>query len=363
MNDTRPSDHSPVVVIGAGHSGLSAAYCLEQRGISPVVLDANARVGDAWRRRWDSLRLFTPATFDGLAGMPFPASSFAFPTKDQMADYAETYARRFNLRVRTSTKVERLSREGRRYVIDAGDRCFTADHVVVAMSSYQTPRIPPFASALDPGIVQLHSIDYRNSRQLQPGDVLIVGAGNSGADIALDVVSSHRTFLSGRHPGHVPIRIEGWLARLILPVLFRVVFHRILTVDTSLGRKARQKLLTGGGMALIRVKPVDLDRAGIERTARVAGVRDGRPLLADGRIMDVGNVIWCTGYGHGLSWIDLPIFDTLGEPTQVRGVVPGEPGLYFVGQQFMYSASSTMIHGVERDARRVAATIAARLAG
>ena len=147
-----------------------------------------------------------------------------------------------------------------------------------------------------------------------------------------------------------------------MPILFRIVFHRILTVDTPMGRRSRRKLLHGG-LPLIRVKPVDLKRAGVTRTARVAGVKDGRPVLEDGRVMNVANVIWCTGYGNGLSWIDLPVLDADGEPMQKRGVVPGEPGLYFVGQHFMYSASSTMIHGVERDARRVAETIAVRLAG
>jgi putative flavoprotein involved in K+ transport len=362
MTINRAAEHVEVAVVGAGQAGLSVGYCLQAQGVPFVILDANARVGDAWRRRWDSLRLFTPAKFDGLAGMPFPSSSFSFPTKDQMADYAESYARRFNLPVRTSTKVERLWRDGTRYVIESATARFTADHVVVAMSSYQTPRVPGFASALDPAIVQLHSVDYRNPGQLQAGDVLIVGAANSGADIALDVARSHRTYLSGRHPGNVPFRIESPLARVIMPILFRFVFHRILTVDTAIGRRARLKMLRGG-MPLIRVKPDDLDRAGIERTARVASVKQGRPVLEDGRVMDVANVIWCTGYGNGLSWVALPVLDADGEPRQQRGVVPGEPGLYFVGQHFMYSASSTMIHGVERDARRVAETIAMRLAG
>src|SRR5262245_49061712 len=334
MSTNRGSEHVQVAVIGAGQAGLSVGHFLAAQGVSFLIVDANARIGDAWRRRWDSLRLFTPAKFDGLVGMPFPASSFSFPTKDEMADYAEAYARRFNLPVRTSTKVERLWRDGNRYVIDAASGRITADHVVVAMSSYQTPRVPGFANALDPGIVQLHSIDYKNPGQLQPGGVLVVGAANSGADIALDVAASHRTFLAGRHPGHIPFHIESRIARVIMPILFRVVFHRILTVDTPMGRRARRQQIHGA-LPLIRVKPADITRAGIERTPRVAGVKNGRPVLDDGRVMDVTNVIWCTGYGNGLSWIDLPILDGDGEPIQQRGVVPGEPGLYFVGQHFM----------------------------
>src|SRR6185503_19848123 len=196
----------------------------------------------------------------------------------------------------------------------------------------------------------------------QPGGVLIVGAGNYGADIALDVVRSHRVWLSGRHPGHVPFHIESRFARFFLPCLFRVVFHRLLTVDTPMGRRARASFISKGA-ALIRVKPADLAAAGVERAPRVTGVRDGRPLLADGRVPDITNVIWCTGFHPGLSWMDLPapIQGDDGEPVHQRGIVPGEPGLYFVGLHFLYSFSSTMIHGVARDAERITDTIQARV--
>jgi putative flavoprotein involved in K+ transport len=361
MDTDRTSEQVQVVVIGAGQAGLSVGYCLAAHGVPFVILEGQARVGDSWRQRWDSMRLFTPAKYDGLVGMPFPAPAFSFPTKDEMADFVESYARHFKLPVRTSTKVERLWRDGTRYVVDAGPTRFYAQHVVVAMASYQTARVPEFAKELDPGIVQLHSINYKSPRQLQPGDVLVAGAANSGADIAMDVAPSHRALLAGRHPGQVPFRIEAPVARIVMPILFRVVFHRILTTSTPMGRRARHKMIHKG-LPLIRVKPIDLTRAGVQRTPRVAGVKNGRPLLEDGRVMDVANVIWCTGYGSGLSWIDLPIHGADGEPIQERGVVPGEAGLYFVGQHFMYSMSSTMIHGVERDARWVADTIARRVA-
>jgi len=362
MNDNRPSDRVQVVVIGGGQAGLSVGYCLKRRGLSFVILEANPRIGDAWRKRWDSLRLFTPAKYDGLIGLPFPAPAFSFPTKDEMADYLETYARHFELPVLTGIKVDRVWRDGARYVVDAGDRRFEADHVVVAMATYQAARVPAFAQALDRGVVQLHSSEFKNSSQLRAGDVLIVGAGNSGADIAIDIARSHRTWLSGRHPGHVPFHIESRIARVILPMVFRVLFHRTLTVDTPMGRRARPSIISKGG-PLIRVKPADLVAAGVERTPRVTGVRDGKPLLADGRVLDVANVIWCTGFHPGLSWIDLPtpVNGEDGEPAHERGIVPGEPGFYFVGLHFLYSFSSTMIHGVARDAERIADTIQARV--
>jgi putative flavoprotein involved in K+ transport len=362
MNDQQTAERVQVVVIGGGQAGLSVGYCLAKRGISFVILEANNRIGDSWRKRWDSLRLFTPAKYDGLIGLPFPAPAFSFPTKDEMADYLEAYAKHFDLPVRTGTKVNRLWREGERYIVDAGNRRVEADHVVVAMATYQAGRVPDFARTLDAGIRQLHSSEYKNPGQLNPGDVLVVGAGNSGADIAMDVKRSHRTWLSGRHPGHVPFHIESQVARALLPILFRVVFHRILTVATPMGRKVRPSFIAKGG-PLIRVKPADLVAAGVERVPRVTGVREGKPLLADGRLLDATNVIWCTGFDAGLSWINLPqpTYGADGEPIHDRGIVPGEPGFYFVGLHFLYSLSSTMIHGIARDAERIADTIQARL--
>lgn len=346
-----------VVVIGGGQAGLCVGYHLARQGLSFVILDAHKRIGDAWRTRWDSLRLFTPAGFDGLPGMRFPAPAYSFPTKDQMADYLELYAARFELPVRTAVAVERLTREGDRFMVMAEGTRFEATYVVVAMSNYQKPRIPSFAPALDPKIVQLHSMDYHNRSQLQEGAVLIVGAGNSGADISLEVVRGHHTWLSGRDIGHVPFRIESVTARLLVPFLFRGIFHRVLTVNTPMGRKIRQKILSGAGMPLVRVKPQDLVAAGIERVPKTVGVKDGLPLLEDGRSLDVANVIWCTGFQQGFTWIELPLLDQ-GKPMHQRGVVAGEPGLYFVGLDFLYAASSSMIHGVGRDAAYVVDHIA-----
>jgi putative flavoprotein involved in K+ transport len=348
------------IVIGGGQAGLSVGYYLARQGRPFVILDASPRVGDAWRRRWDSLRLFTPAMFDGLVGMRFPGPPFSFPTKDQMADYLELYARHFQLPVRSSIRVDRLSRGGSTYLIDAGQHRLEADNIVVAMSSYQAPRIPAFAKALDPAILQMHSIDYRDPAQLKPGGVLLVGAGNSGAEIAIELARKRPTWLSGRDTGHVPFRIDGAAARLFLMrFLFRVVFHRVLTVRTPMGRSMRRKMFTQG-TPLIRVKPEDLAAAGVQRLERIVGVIDGWPALANGRRLDIANVIWCTGFGNGLSWIDLPIFEPDGEPRHESGIAAGEPGLYFVGLHFLHSFSSTMIHGIARDAARIAGEIERR---
>jgi len=347
------------VVIGGGQAGLSVGYHLQRKGVQFVILDASARIGNAWRNRWDSLRLFTPARFSGLDGMRFPADGHSFPTKDAMGDYLETYARHFGLPVRSGVRVERLSRLGDRFLVVAGDQQFEADNVVVAMAGWQRPRVPAFASELNPRIVQIHTFDYRNPSQLQPGGVLVVGAGNSGAEIALDVVRGHETWLSGPDTGHVPFRIDGLVARLLLVrLVLRVVFHRILTVKTPLGRKVRAKMLHRGE-PLVRTKPQDLAAAGITRVPRVARIEKGLPVLEDGRVLDVSNVIWCTGFRSGFSWIDLPVFDAHGDAQHDSGVVTSQPGLYFVGLKFLYAASSSAIHGVGRDAARIADRISA----
>ena len=347
------------IVIGAGQAGLSVGYHLARRGVPFVILDAGERIGDQWRKRWDSLRLFTPARFSSLDGLPFPADADSFPTKDAMGDYLEAYARTFALPVRCGVRVERVSRLGERFLVIAGDQRFEADNVVVAMANYQRPRVPAFANELVPRIVQLHSFDYRNPAQFQEGAVLVVGAGNSGAEIALDAARSHETCVAGRDTGHVPFRIEGLAARLLLVrLVLRVVFHRILTVATPVGRKVRAQVLHAGG-PLVRTKPRDLIAAGVTRVPRVAGVRNGLPLLEDGQVLDVANVVWCTGFHPGFSWIDLPVFGPDGEPQHDRGVVASEPGLYFVGLHFLFAMSSVMIHGVGRDAERIADRISA----
>ncbi|MEP7028683.1 MAG: FAD-dependent oxidoreductase [Candidatus Eisenbacteria bacterium] len=363
-NGTSPSpqsEHVSVIVIGGGQAGLSVGYHLARRGIRFVILDASPRIGDAWRNRWDSLRLFTPARFDGLDGMRFPAPGDSFPTRNEMGDYLERYAKHFNLPVRSGIKVDELTRVGNRYRVAAGPLRFEADHVVVAMANFQRRRVPAFAAALDPAIVQMHSSEYRSPAQLRPGGVLIVGAGNSGAEIARELARyGHAVSMSGRSTGHIPFRIEGFAGRhLLVRLVIKGLFHFVLTTDSPIGHKARPHILSQGG-PLIRVKPRDLAAAGVARVARTERVCDGRPVLADGRELDVSNVIWCTGYDPGFSWIKLDVFEEHDRPRHRRGEVEGEPGLYFVGLEFLYAMSSIMIHGVGRDARHVAGRIAAR---
>jgi putative flavoprotein involved in K+ transport len=352
------SEHFETVIIGGGQAGLSVGYHLSRRDRQFVILDANERIGDAWRKRWDSLRLFTPARYDGLAGWRFPAPAVSFPTKDEMADYLESYAARFDLPVRTSVKVDGLSREGDGYVVASGDRRFEAEHVVVATGANQVPKVPAFADELHSSIVRLHSSQYRHPSQLQKGPVLVVGVGNSGAEIAFEVSRTHPTFLSGKPSGQIPFRHGPAMARFVFPVI-RFVGHHVLTLRTPIGRKVQPKFISHGA-PLIRVKLKDLAAAGVKQVPRTVGTEGGRPALEDGRVLDVSNVIWCTGFREEFPWTDLPVFGEDGHPLHERGVVVGEPGLYFVGLLFQYAATSDVLPGVGRDAEYIAKHIASR---
>ena len=150
------------VIIGAGQSGLALGYYLAQQRRDFVILDAGTRVGEAWRSRWDSLRLFTPAKYNGLPGRPFPGDPLAFPTKDEQADYLEDYASRFHLPLRPTTAVTRLSHDGQRFHVTAGTQRWTAVNVVLATGACQLPKTPGFAAELPSDVVQLHSFDYQN---------------------------------------------------------------------------------------------------------------------------------------------------------------------------------------------------------
>ena len=348
------TEYFETLIIGGGQAGLAAGCHLTRRGRPCLILDANERVGDSWRKRWPSLRLYSPARYDGLPGMPFPAPRHSFPTGNDMADYLEEYARRFELPVRNGVTVDGLSKNGDRYVATACERRFEAENVVVATGVMQSPVIPAFAAELDPGIRQLHSSDYRSPTQLQEGAVLVVGASHSGADIAFEVAGAgHKTMLSGRDTGQIPFRIESRRARVIWPVL-RFVATRVLTGSTPLGRKVGPELRSHGG-PLLRVKSADLQAAGVERVvAKVVSVENGLPMLEDGRVVEVSNVIWCTGFGNDFDWIRLPVVGEDGYPAQRRGVVPSAPGLYFVGLVFLHSFSSMLILGAGRDAGYIA---------
>lgn len=353
------SGHFGTVIVGGGQAGLSVGYYLSKLGQDFVILDDHGHIGDNWRDRYDSLRLFTPAKYSALPGMAFPASRYAFPTGGQVADYLESYAARMCLPVLTGVRVDGLwvADDGPGFLLTAGQRRFTAARVVVTTGMHQRPSVPGFAAELDPGIVQLHSSQYRNPSQLASGGVLVVGAGHSGADIALEVAAQHQTWLSGAVHGQISLNIESRTARPLWWLLWFTA-HHLLTMRLPPVR-GTQPAAHGQGGPLVRVRLPELAAAGVQHvSSRTAGVCDGLPALADGQVMNVANVIWCTGFRHDFSWIHLPATGEHGWPLHARGIASSAPGLYFVGLPFQYSFSSMLVGGVARDARYVAKRIA-----
>jgi len=341
------------IVVGGGQAGLSVGYHLQQHDVDFVIVDAQQRVGDVWRNRWDSLRLFTPAKYSGLPGMPFPACSGHLPDKDEVADYLERYSERFDLPVRSGTRAESLAHDRERWVLRTSRGTLEADNVVVATGPFQRPKVPAVAALLDRGIQQRHSSDYRSPFELPDGPVLVVGAGNSGAQIALELARHRPVWLAGRDTGHLPRRLLGRdLFDWIWPAARR------LTVETRIGRRMRRSI-RGGGDALIGIPERVLVDAGVRRVGRVEEARDGFPVV-DGAPIRPSAIVWCTGFTADYSWIDAPVFDEHGWPRHRRGVAADAAGLYFLGQRFQYRLTSSLVGGVGDDAAFVADEVVRR---
>lgn len=351
------SDHVPIAVIGAGQAGLATAYYLQHFDLDFTILADDDRVGDPWRDRWDSLRLFTPAFYNSLPGLEFPAEDpDRLPLKDEVAEYLERYADAFAFPLRLGTRVTSLQQRDGEFTLETSDGAVSAQHVVVATGAYSTPAVPGFADEVSDGIFTCHSSDYRNPEQLQAGDVLVVGAGNSGTQIATELASDARdrtVWLAGRDTGSIPRRLLGrdifrWIAALESMLN--------LNRDSLLGRRLFQRSMAGGD-PVMKPELAKMAAAGVERVGRIEGVEDGRPVSEDGKGFAVENVIWCTGFEPGFSWIDLDIFDADGRPQQRRGIAENVPGLYFVGLPWLHRPTSGLIGGVGPDAEHVARTI------
>jgi putative flavoprotein involved in K+ transport len=363
MDATTATERIDTVIIGAGQAGLSAGYYLKKRGLPFVILDADARVGDHWRDRWDSMKLYSPAKFDSLPGMRFPAGPAHWPTSREMGDYLEAYAARHELPVLSGTPAERVDPVDGGFIVTTSDGGrLTAGQVIVATGPFRTPNVPSVASDLDPSILQLHSHEYRNPGQLPDGPVLVVGLSHSGADIAIEVANAgHRTFLSGKAAGQLPINVTDSKRAFVGWPIVEFFFGHVMTLRTPMGRKMRPQVRQGGG-PLLRVRLPDLDRAGVERhDAKTVGAAEGKPRLADGTVLDVASVIWATGYRPDYGFVNAPIIGPDGWPEERRGVSPTVPGLYFLGVPFQYAFSSMLVAGAGRDAKFVVDRIGERV--
>jgi putative flavoprotein involved in K+ transport len=335
------TDDFSVAVVGGGQAGLAAGYYLARASVRFVILDAHERVGDSWRRRWDSLETFTNARYSRLPGLNLPGDQERFPRKDEIADYLESYARTFELPVRSDTRVESLRPANGGYRLETSGGSVTARSVIVATGAYQRPQVPALAGELPPRVVQLHSSEYQNPRQLEgTRAAVVVGGGNSGAQIAAELAAAHSVALArGTRLPHLPRRILGrslhwWADHLGLIGA---------PLDSWRGRTQRGDLLVGPSLRTIA------RRHGIRLVGRAVGV-DGSALLFEGGVsIDVDAVVWATGFRSDYSWLEVPIFDERGLPVHRRGVT-GAEGLYFLGMHNQYSRGSSLIAWVKDDA-------------
>ncbi len=347
----------PILIIGAGQAGLSTAYHLQQQGIACTLIDAHARVGDGWRARWDSLRLFSPARYSSLPGWAMPAEPMHLASKDEVADYLEHYAERYAFEMRLGTRVEAIVRVPDGFELTLWEAGIVstvrAQRVIIAAGTFATPFVPKVQGETDENLFQIHVARYRNSAQLPDGHVLVVGTGASGTQIATELAATRKVYLSGPETKHLPRRFLGKDIYWWLYATGAMAIRR----ESWLG----QKMLGNGGADLLIGKSLRqiVQETGLNRRGMLTGFENGKPQFDDGQgAEDVTSIVWATGYRNDYSWLQLPICDAQGVPRQVRGVAIDVAGLYFVGLRFMHRADSSNMGGVSRDAEYIAEEIA-----
>lgn len=344
-------EHRDVVVVGAGQAGLAIGHHLALEGRDFTILEAASEVGAAWRSRWDSLRLFTPARYDGLPGRSFPGDPAHYPTRDEVVEYLASYARDFELPVEPDSAVRALRRSGDGYRLELDDRVIDAAQVVVATGPFQTRRTPmALARTLDPHVAQLHSSEYRRPERIPTGSVLVVGGGNSGFQIAEELARdpSRDVHLAvGSRMTPLPRRILG-------RELFSVLDGTGLMAKPATSRVGRR---FKARETLVGSSPRRARRQGIRLHSRVVSTSGRRVCFADGTDAAVEAVIWATGFGLDYSWIDASVFDREGHVRHERGVT-SSPGLYFIGLPWMHTRGSALLGWVQNDAAHLARRIA-----
>jgi putative flavoprotein involved in K+ transport len=340
-----------VVVVGGSQAGLAMAWHLAQQGLRFVVLEAAPELGHVWRSRWDSLKLFTPAQYDALPGMPFPAPPDTYPTKDPVADYLQAYAAAFQLPIRLNAQVTDLRRVGDEFEVRTADATYQARQVVVATGPFQAPFIPPPAAKLDASVTQVHSAAYRNPQALPEGPVLVVGGGNSGFQIAEELAATRTVDLSIATA--YPMLPQRWAGRDLFWWLTRLGLLRV-TAGSRLGRRVQAR-----GEFVIGTNRKRLERAGVRFRPRLVDAGGRTVRFADHRLLeDVGVVVWATGYRSDYAWIHIPGVVREGHVVHRRGVSE-VPGLYFLGLSWQHTRGSALLGFVNDDAAYLADRIQA----
>lgn len=334
-------ERAEVIVVGGSQTGLVAAYFLAKAGIPFLVLDSGSRIGDAWRNRWDSLRLFTIAQYCELPGLRFPGRRGRFPDKNEMADYLEEFARTNKLSVRLNTEVVSLTkRPDGSFLLESNNGIFEAEHVIIATGAQRLGNVPPLSKKVGDEVFQIHTGEYVNPRQIPGNRVVVVGAANSGAQIATELAKTHQVTLSqgsplphlGRH--FLFIGIHWWGDKL------GIIKKPLIGERDRLHKKT---LLVGRSLKTLS------RRHGFKLAGRSVGAEGRTIRFEDGTTAEADAVVWATGFRYDFSWVGPMVTDANGVPVQDRGVT-SEPGLYFLGLQCQYSYGSGLIWWVKDDA-------------
>ncbi len=336
-----------VLIVGGGQAGLAASYWASRAGLRHLVLDAAPRTGDTWRTRYDSLRLFTPRSHSQLPGLALHGDPAGLPTKDEIAAYLEEYVRAHDLPVVHDAHVRSVRRTDREFEVHTVDKTLLAGAVIVATGPFHTPQRPTWAHEV-PVPHQLHSFDYRRPTDVPGARVLVVGGGNSGAQIAEELVLAGRdvTWSQSTPPRFVPQTLLGknlfwWLDRL-----------GMLTAPAT---SRRGQLLQRRGDPVIGTTLRDLVREERLRLrpAATAPAADGIR-FADGSRGRFDAIVWSTGFACDFSFLDIPdALDAQGRPLHHEGVSRVEPRLMFLGLGWLTSRSSGLVGGVGADAERL----------
>lgn len=332
-----------VIIIGSGQAGLSMGYYLKKTALSFVIIDQNTRIGDTWRNRYDSLTLFTPPLYSSLPGLRLKKERNCMPTKDDIADYLENYAKTFSLPVQLGIHVKNVSKIDDFFSLETNKGVVEARTLVVATGPFHTPRIPSFSKKLSKDIVQLHSSSYKNPSQLKDGNVLVVGAGNSGAQIAVELANTHKTYLS----------TSGKLRFLPLFIMNKNIFWWFdkigilkATRDSFIGRKLQ---LYGDPIFGTQLKTkMKAGLVHLRECTKTAS--ENEVIFADASPLKVDNIIWATGFRPNYDWLNLPnLVDKQGNIIHKRGITQ-QKGVFFLGLPWQYRRGSSLLEGVGKDA-------------
>ena len=339
-----------VVVVGGGQAGLAIGYFLARQGRRFAILEAGDAVGTAWRERWESLVLFTPRRYDALPGLAFPGDPDGYPTRDEVVSYLELYAKRFELPIEFNSPVLFVTRSNDAFAVELPDRRIEADQVVIATGPFHAPNMPALAERLAPEVFQTHSAGYRRPSDVPDGQVVVVGGGNTGFQIAKELAATRTVKLAiGSRQTPLPQRILGrdlfwWLTKTGLLKK---------TVDSRIGRRAQQRdTLIGSSVRELK------RRHAVEVKPRVVAASDRKLSFADGSELEVDGVIWATGYRPDHSWIVASVTEMDGSLRHRRGVTD-VPGLYFLGLSWQHTRGSALLGWVKDDAEFIADKIAA----